>query len=102
MQISYKDRPHNKVDYYPLLNGYADVFLHKNERTETDEEGNTQYVADEVYFQIEQSVTKEQIEKNFENIWNNVVKEKEAEDPALEERIKAIEDAVLFLLTGGI
>ncbi len=38
MQISQSHKPHNRVDYYPLPNGYVDVFLHKNERTETEVE----------------------------------------------------------------
>lgn len=71
MQLSYRYKPHNKVDYFPLPNGYADVFLHKNERTEVDGDGNNQYVAEEVHFQIEQSVTKEQIEENFNFMWND-------------------------------
>lgn len=100
MQISYKDRPHNKVDYYPLLNGYADVFLHKNEKMETDEEGNVQYVAEEIYFQIEQSVTKEYIESNFDYMWNDA--EKAIEEPTLEERIRALETIELERILGGI
>ena len=71
MQLSYKDKSHDRVEYFPLPNGYADVFLHKNERIEIDEEGSKQYVAEEVYFQIEQSITKEMIEKNFDFMWND-------------------------------
>ena len=76
MQISYSPKPHNRVDYFPLPNGHADVFLHRNETTETDEEGNIQYVAEEVYFQIEQSVTKEMIEENFDYMWHDAEKDK--------------------------
>lgn len=76
MQLSHKDKPHNKIDYYPLPNGNVDVFLHRNEKIETDEEGNAQYVAEEVYLQVEQSVTKENIEENFDTMWNNAEKEK--------------------------
>lgn len=76
MQISYSPKPHNRVDYFPLPNGYADVFLHRNETAETDEEGNIQYVAEEVYFQIEQSVTKETIEENFDYMWHDAEKDK--------------------------
>ena len=76
MQISYSPKPHNRVDYFPLPNGHADVFLHRNETTETDEEGNIQYVAEEVYFQIEQSVTKETIEENFDYMWHDAEKDK--------------------------
>ncbi len=100
MQISYKDRPHNKVDYYPLPNGYADVYLHKNEKTETDDEGNIQFRAEEVYFQIDQSVTKEQIENNFDYMWNDA--EKAIEEPTLEERIRALETIELERILGGI
>lgn len=71
MQLSYKDKSHDRVEYFPLPNGYADVFLHKNERIEIDEEGSKQYVAEEVYFQIEQSITKEMIEENFDFMWND-------------------------------
>ena len=83
MQWSYRDKPHNKVDYFALPNGYADVFLHRNEKTEADEEGNVQYVAEEVYFQIEQSVTKNQIEDNFDFMWNDV--ENTIIEPSVEE-----------------
>lgn len=76
MQISYSPKPHNRVDYFPLPNGHADVFLHRNETTETDEDGNIQYVAEEVYFQIEQSVTKETIEENFDYMWHDAEKDK--------------------------
>ena len=40
MQLSYKDKSHDRVEYFPLPNGYVDVFLHKNERIEIDEEGD--------------------------------------------------------------
>lgn len=83
MQLSYRDKSHNKVDYFPLPDGYADVFLHKNEKRETTEDGGTQYVAEEVYFQIEQSVTKEQIEANFDFMWDDA--ENIQSEPTLEE-----------------
>lgn len=76
MQISYSPKPHNRVDYFPLPNGHADVFLHRNETTETDEDGNTQYVAEEVYFQIEQSVSKKDIEGNFDYMWQDAERDK--------------------------
>ena len=76
MNLSYKPTPHNRVDYHPLPTGFADVFLHRNEATEMNEEGQMQYVAEEVYFQIDQSVTKEQIEENFEYMWDDAKKPK--------------------------
>lgn len=87
MRLSYKDKSHNRVDYFPLSNGYADVFLHANEVEEIDNDGNKQYVAEEVYFQIEQSVNKEQIEANFDFMWNdveNITVEPSAEELQLE------------------
>ena len=101
MQLSYKDKSHNKVDYFVLPNGYADVFLHKNEVEEIDSEGNKQYVAEEVYFQIEQSITKEQIESEFDLMWEDVNRDVVA-PPTTEERLQMAEDTLLFLLMGGI
>lgn len=99
MELSYSNRPYNKVDYFPLSNGLVDVFLHKNERTEEDEEGNTVYVAEEIYFQVGQTITKEYIEENFDYMWDV---EKNITEPTLESRLKAAEDVILFLLIGGI
>lgn len=71
MQISYSPKPHNRVDYYPLQNGYADVFLYRNKVEQTDEDSNPIYVAEEVYFQIHQSISKEDIESNFNYMWED-------------------------------
>lgn len=101
MQLSHKPIPHNKVDYYLLPNGYADVFLHRNEKIEVDEDGNIQYVAEEVYFQIEDSVTKEDIELNFDYMWTDAEKEPIAE-PTDKERLQALEQAMLELILGGV
>ena len=100
MQLSYKDKKHNKVDYFALPNGYADVFLHKNEFEEVDSEGNTQYVAEEVYFQVEQTITKEQIENNFDFMWNDA--ENVITEPTVEERLQALEMLELERLLGGM
>jgi len=99
MQLSHKDKPHNKIDYFVLPNGYADVYLHKDEKIEMGEDGNEQYIAEEVYFQVEQSVTKEQIEKNFEFMWDDA--EKVIEEPTQEDRLAEIENTILFLLMNG-
>ena len=100
MQLSYKDKKHNKVDYFALPNGYADVFLHKNEFEEVDSEGNAQYVAEEVYFQVEQTITKEQIENNFDFMWNDA--ENVITEPTVEERLQALEMLELERLVGGM
>ena len=97
MQTSYSPKPHNRVDYYPLQNGCADVFLRRNETIEEDEEGNTVYVAEEVYFRVTKDITKEMIEESFEQYWENkgeiVVK-----DVSAEYRLLMLEDTVNFLL----
>lgn len=97
MQIAQSHKPFNKVDYYPLQNGVVDVYLHKNDTQETDEEGNTIYKAEEVYFQIKNSVTKEMIEKGFNLYWENEG-ERVANEPTTEERIEMLEDTINFLL----
>lgn len=99
MQLSRSPNPHNKVDYYPLPNGYADVFLHRNETTENDEEGNIVYIAEEVYTQVEQSLTKDKIEENFDYLWEDadtII----AEEVSTEERLKALESAMLEIILG--
>ena len=100
MQTSYSPKPHNRVDYYPLANGYADVFLHRNETEEADEDGSLVYKAEEVYFQIEQAVTKEQIEQNFDYMWQDTEHPKAT--PTADERLEALEQAMLELVLGGV
>lgn len=102
MEKTYSPKPFNiPIDYYPLPNGKADVFLYRNQTIEVDEEGNEQYVADKIYFQVEQSTTKEYIEENFETYWENkgeVIINK----PTLEERIEVLELLELERIFGGI
>lgn len=100
MKISHSPKPHNAVDYFLLPNGKVDVFLHRNETTEVvkDEEGNesTVYVAEEVYLQVGQSMSKEYVEANFDRMWNSA--ENPVHKPTLEERTKSLEDTVLALM----
>jgi len=100
MQISYSPKPHNMVDYYPLPNGYADVFMHRNERTETDEDGNTVYAAEEAYLRVSQDITKKHIENNFGHMWNDA--ENTFTEPTAEERLQALESAMLEMILGGM
>jgi len=93
MKISYKDQPHKKINYYPIRNNTADVFLHKNETVEKDEEGNKIYKAEEVYFNVKREITKENIELNFESFWENEGISK-SEHLSEVERIAQLEDAV--------
>lgn len=97
MQISHSSKPHNKVDYYPLPNGYVDVFLRRNEREELDEEGNIQYIAEEAYFRVTKDITKEIIEESFEQYWENKG-EIDVKDVSAEYRLLMLEDTVNFLL----
>lgn len=99
MRISYSTKPHELVGYYPLPNGYVDVFLHKNEYEDLDEEGNIQYIAEEVYFQIKDSVTKEDIESNFEYFWEDA--ERDSISITAEDRLKALEKAMLEIILRG-
>ena len=97
MQISRSYKQHNTIDYYVLPNGKKDVFLHKNETTELDEENNPIYVAEEVYFQTEKS--KEEIENNFDSYWEN--REVVYVEPTDKERLKVLEQAMLEMILGG-
>lgn len=101
MQLSYKDKPHSKIECFPLPSGYVDVFLHKNEKTEVDEEGNTVYKAEEVYFQTRSNITKEMIEDDFDSYWENEG-ERIVNELTATERIETLEDAILFMLMGGM
>lgn len=101
MQIAQSHKPFNRVDYYPLGNGYVDVFLHRNEMQETDIEGNINYKVEEAYFQIEDTVTKEIIEENFDFMWSDVEKEP-TQEPTLEERLQALEVMELERILGGM
>lgn len=96
MQVSRSSNSHNPVDYFLLPNGKADVFMRKNETTELDEEGNTIYVADEIYFQVDPSITKEYIDTNFELMWNKT--ENPTVEPTAEERMNMLEETINFLL----
>ncbi len=101
MRITQSHKPFNRVDYYVLGNGYADVFMHRNETQEVDDEGNIIYKAEEVYYQIEDSISKEQIEDNFDFMWEDAEEEK-TQEPTLDERLQMAEDTILFMLMGGM
>ena len=98
MQLSYSNKKRSAIEYYPLPNGYADVFLRKNELGEPDNEGNIGYVAEEVYFQIEQSVTQQEIEDNFEYMWNDAQKTRVETVITETDRIEALENALLEMM----
>ena len=97
MQMAQSHKPFNKVDYYPLGNGFIDVYLHKNETQETDEEGNVYFKAEEVCFQISDTVTKEEVEEDFELYWDNEG-ERVVNEPTTDERIEMLETMLSVLL----
>lgn len=104
MNISRQSTPHKLVDYFVLPNGKADVFLRRNEivETKTDDEGNEyeEYVADEVYFQVDVSVPKTEIEANFEQLWNDVENPKVelTETEKLKTQLDAVQGALDFII----
>ena len=97
MQIAQSHKPFNKVNYYPLNNGFVDVYLHKNDTQETDEEGNIIYKSEEVCFQVKESITKKTIEDNFDSYWENEG-ERVVNELNEVERIEVLEDTINFLL----
>lgn len=96
MQLSRSPKTNNAVDYYLLPNGSVDVFLHRNETTELDDEENVVYIAEEVYFQVDQSVTKEYIESNFDLMWQD--SETKVEVLTVVDRLVALEEAMMALI----
>ena len=72
-------------------------FYTEMKKIETNEEGDVQYVAEEVCFKADQTVTKEQIELSFDYMWADAEKEP-ATEPTDKERINALEDAMLALM----
>lgn len=100
MRISRSSQPHELIGYYKLPNGQFDVFLRRNETTElvTDDDGkeNTIYIAEEVYLQVDDSVTKAEIETDFNKFWDMV--ENPVTEPTIEERLAMTEDTINFIL----
>lgn len=98
MRISRSSSPHESIGYHLLPNSKVDVFLRRNEVTEIeiDDEGNesTVYVAEEVYLQVEPSVTKVQVESNFDYYWNKT----ESQEPTQEDRLVSLENTMLALM----
>lgn len=86
-----------KVSYYLLPNGCVDVFLRKNFDTYENEDGETVHTWDEKIIRVKETVTKEEIEENFEQWWEST----KAEEIDLAKRVKELEDVIDILLGGG-
>lgn len=101
MRKSRKLVQHNKVDYYKTKDSKVDVFLHKNEKIEETEgedgEKYKEYVAEEVYFKVDSSITKKEIKNNFEFYWQNRGLP-EIQEVSIEDRLEMAEDTINFLL----
>lgn len=59
-----------KVSYFKLPNNKADVFLRKDFNTYINEENETIHTWAERIIQVDQSISKKEIEDNFEEWWN--------------------------------
>lgn len=101
MRLSHKNDSHNKIEYFPLPCGKVDVFLHKNEIVEIDEDENKVYVAEEVYFQVGNHVRLEDVEEDFEKYWINQG-ELTFSTPSTEDRVDELENILLMVLGGEI
>lgn len=100
----YTEKP-DVITYMKLPNGSADVWLRDNITETTDEEGNTQYECDEVYFRT--TLSKSEITADFDTIFENDgttvdedTGEESVDDPTLAERVAALEEALLEI--GGL
>ena len=71
------------------------VWLRKNIKKETDEEGNEQYSCDEAYF--ETGATFEEINDNFNKYFTYASTWEKPKEATEEERLSAVEESVLFL-----
>lgn len=94
MKAHFTEQP-GSIMYMPLPKGGADVWLRKNIAEEHDDEGNTFYTADEVYFRTNEP--KETIEADFEEYFSGNLPHPPAPKISDAERIAALEAAVLDL-----
>ena len=88
------------IDYMPLPDGRADVWLRTDIQEATDEEGNPCWECEEVSFRT--SLSQREIEENFEAIFENggPVVDEEAEEEVsdgvtLKARVEALEESQL-------
>lgn len=98
MKAFYNQEP-GAISYMQLPDGRADVWLRKNIIETTDEEGNAIWQADEVYFRTDQD--QESIMEAFETLFANGGETKTSEAPAsqptIEDRLDAVEAAIMEL-----
>ena len=74
-----------RIMYMPLPDGYADVWLRKNIRSETDDDGTVGgWVADEVYLRT--SISRADVESDFDRFFKT--------ERTSAQRLDALETAV--------
>lgn len=66
MQTSYANEKPSRLEYMPLPDGQADVWLRINIREEQDEDGGFVWAAEENYFRT--AWTREYIEEHFDEL----------------------------------
>ena len=99
MLKSYTNTVMPKISYFVLPDGkMADVYLRKKLPSEVDAEGEEVFVYDEVTFKISRDITQQQIEENFELLFNDSKALDERELP-LEEKNRA-DIEYLAVMTG--
>ena len=99
--VLYSQMP-EAILYMALPDGRADVWLRQNIEQITDENDDTQWTADEVYFRT--TLTEEEVTKGFDALFENggptideETGEESADEPTVAERVDALEAAVLEL-----
>lgn len=94
------------IQYMPLPDGTADVWLRKNIEAVTGEEGETYYEADEVYLRTELSL--EEVQDKFDDVFESpegyAIKAETEDEPAsdleaLTARVAALETNMATLAT---
>ena len=99
MKVFYTEIP-EKIKYMLQKDGHADVWLRKNitkySHDELEDTKSSGYFADEVY--INTRLSYDQVDEQFDDLFENgsIV----YEDVTIEERVDAIEEAILELLGG--
>lgn len=98
MKATYNQKP-DTISYMKLPNGKADVWLRKNIAETTDEDGNTTWEADEVYFRtnLDQGSILAEFDELFLNGGETGSDEEPVGKPTVEDRLDAIEAAILEL-----
>ena len=95
MMTVYYDYQPESVKYCALPNGKADVWLRKDIREETDDEGAKRWVATEHYFRTSMSAA--EVSARAAELFDEP-SEPEYAPPTERERLDAIEDAVTDML----